>query len=76
MVRAKNGGILKYKRQYGLNEFVKKGTILATIENLLGEEIESLEMPYDGIILGQAMTITRRPGEIVALVGYPPEEMK
>lgn len=73
MIRARNGGILRYNKQYRLNDSVKKGEVLATIENLLGEEIEHLKVPHDGIILTLARDITRRPSELVALIGYPPE---
>jgi predicted deacylase len=76
MIRAQNGGILRYNKQIRLNASVKKGTVLATIESLLGEEIERVRMPYDGIILIQTRDTMRRPSEIVAMAGYPPETIK
>jgi predicted deacylase len=67
------GGI--FSSRVHLRQEVKKGEILASIRNLLDEEIEVIRAPYDGIIIGQR-TVTRiYPGDWTLWVGRIIEEV-
>jgi len=72
MLRARNGGILHYDNKYDLNAIVDKGTVLATVENLVGEQVDTITMPYDGVVIARANTISRKPNDLVAMVGTRP----
>jgi predicted deacylase len=37
---------------YRLKARIAKGTVLMRIVNLLGEEVERIEAPYDGMLIG------------------------
>jgi len=73
VVRSFNGGILRYNKEYKLNTSVKEGTVVCTVEDLFGEQIEQVKMPFDGIIISQARRPTTRPSESVFLAGRTPE---
>ena len=72
MLRTKHGGLLKYDQSHRPGDVVKQGTVLARIENLLGDEMEKIVMPFDGMILDHVCSTSRRPSELVAIVGPPP----
>ena len=48
--------ITKMVKLRDINFFVKKGEILATIEDFLGNKLEEVPAPHDGIVLSIPQT--------------------
>jgi predicted deacylase len=69
-VRADNGGFLQFHVAPG--ERVRKGQPLATNTSLLGRELNLLEAPFDGIVIGMTTLPAVSPGEPVCLLGKLP----
>ncbi|MGE3182034.1 MAG: succinylglutamate desuccinylase/aspartoacylase family protein [Phycisphaerae bacterium] len=62
-VRAENGGFLLYHISPG--DIVEAGQPIATNTNLLGDELNTLEAPVDGIVLGMTTYPSVTPGDAV-----------
>jgi len=70
-IRAENGGFLQFHVQPG--EIVDKDQPLATNTNLLGERINTLSSPFEGIVIGMTSLPSVSPGEPVCHLGQLPE---
>lgn len=70
-VRAENGGFLQFHVQPG--EIVVKDQPLATNTTLLGDKRNTLNAPFDGVIIGMTSLPAISPGEPVCHLGKLPE---
>lgn len=73
-IRAERGGFLQFHVTPG--EIVAQGQAVATNTNLLGEEKNCLNSPFDGIIVGMTTLPSVTPGEPVFNIGKLPETMR
>jgi len=65
-VRATRGGYLQPR--VGLDEKVTKGSLIARITNLFGEELEAIRSPMDGIVVGVRTLPAVNTGDRVILI--------
>jgi len=65
-VRATQGGYLQ--PQVGIDEKVTKGSLIAKITNLFGEEVEAICSPMDGIVVGIRTLPAVNTGDRVILI--------
>jgi len=70
-IRAENGGFLQFHVQPG--EIVGREQPLATNTNLLGERINTLLSPVEGVVIGMTSLPSVSPGEPVCHLGQLPE---
>lgn len=70
-IRAENGGFLQFHVQPG--EIVDNEQPLATNTNLLGERINTLLSPFEGVVIGMTSLPSVSPGEPVCHIGQLPE---
>lgn len=63
----KEGGFNKPQKRPG--ELVKKGECLAIISNLFGEEIDRLEAPFDGVVVGYWAYSVCQPRSWICMLG-------
>ena len=68
-VRAGNGGFLKFHVAPG--ETVQKDQPLATNTGLLGEELETIISPHNGIVLGMTTMPAVSPGDPILHIALP-----
>lgn len=73
-VRAKVGGILRFHVAPG--QMVREGQEIASNSSLLGEQLNVLHAPIDGIVLGMTTLPAVKPGEPVCHIGRPSLSMK
>lgn len=66
-IHCKNGGILVLTTDIGRR--VKKGYVAARILNYFGEEVESIRIPFDGIICGLHTYPLAKPGDWIVFIG-------
>lgn len=72
-VRADNGGFLQFHVQPG--EIVDRDQPLATNTTLLGERLNTLLAPFDGIVIGMTSLPSTSPGEPVCHIGELPHNL-
>lgn len=70
-VRCRYGGIIIPEKRCNLNEEVKKGDKLLTIVNLFGEELERVNAPQEGMILGVPASPIAYPGNNILTIAKP-----
>ncbi len=68
-LRGENGGFLKFHVSAG--DTVEKEQPVATNTGLLGEEIEVLTSPYNGIVLGMTTMPAVSPGDPIVHIARP-----
>ena len=73
-IRAERGGFLQFHVTPG--EIISEGQPIATNTNLLGEEKNCLNSPFDGVIIGMTTLPSVTPGEPVVNIGKLPEAMR
>lgn len=73
-IRAEHGGFLDFHIQPG--DVVEKGQPLATNTNLLGEEVNTLHAPFNGVVMGMTCLPSISPGEPVCNLGQLPPRSK
>jgi len=66
-IRANCGGIFRCRVRR--RQEVREGEVLATIHDLLGNTLETIVAPYDGIMIGYRTTSRIRPGDWSLWVG-------
>jgi predicted deacylase len=52
---------------------VEKGDLLCRVFDFLGEEIDRVYAPHDGVILMEPSAVSVGPESGICLLGYPPE---
>ncbi len=67
MIGSRTGGFLFHKVRLG--DPVKKGDPLGTIVNLLGQEVETVQAPFDGYVVEVSSLPKVSPGDWVYMVG-------
>ena len=73
-IRAERGGFLQFHVSPG--EIVTSGQPIATNTNLLGEEKNCLNAPFNGVIIGMTTLPAVTPGEPVCNIGKLPKSMR
>ncbi len=68
-VRAAHGGFLEF--HVGPGDIVEKDEAIATNTNLVGEKLNTILAPRDGIILGMTTIPSVAPGDPVCHLAYP-----
>jgi len=71
-----NGGLLIPEPAWEMRKEVQEGTCIAKILNIVGDEIERLIAPCDGIIMGGKRTLCVQPGESILRFGKIIEVVK
>jgi hypothetical protein len=71
-MHSRSGGIFRSELQ--LRQKVSRGEVLATIHDLLDREVEVIQSPYDGVIIGFRTVPRIRPGDWTVWVGRIIEE--
>jgi predicted deacylase len=72
-VRGKGAGIIYPEPCLTINNEVKEGELLCRIVDFLGNEIDQVKAPHDGIILMEPNHVSVGPESSICLIGYPPE---
>ena len=68
LLRNNTGGFCIGEPTIKMGDHVKKGTNLATIVNAFGEEVERVDAPFDGILMGVRTYSTIFAGEYAAIL--------
>jgi hypothetical protein len=68
-VSCEKGGLLIPEDGWEIMKKLEKGAKIASILNLLGEKIETLNAPADGLMLGGKRTLVVQPGESILRFG-------
>ena len=63
----RSGGILSILPE--INTWVKEGEVVARIENIFGDEIESYVAPADGIVIGRSVNPVCSTGDRILHLG-------
>jgi predicted deacylase len=66
-IKSHTGGI--FQSDLSLRQEVKKDDVLATVRNLLDQELEVIRAPHDGIIIGYRTVPRIHPGDWAVWVG-------
>lgn len=72
-VRGRSAGIIYPEPCLKVENMVKKGELLCRIVNFLGEEIDKVYAPHDGIVLMEPNSVSVGPESSICLLGYPPQ---
>jgi len=67
--RLKYGGIMDPQTKCRIGESVEKGDVLIRVINLFGDEVEVIEAPHEGIVLGVPVCPNAYPGDMAVVVG-------
>ncbi len=73
-IRSNNGGILRFSVHPG--DLVKKDDVIAECENLFFQKAETINAPFDGIVLGMTTLPAVKPGEPICHIGIPSVSME
>ena len=72
-VRGRGAGIIYPEPCLRINNVVKKGELLCRIVDFLGDEIEQVRAPHDGIVIMEPSHVSVGPESGICIIGYPPE---
>ena len=71
-VRGRGAGIIYPEDCLKANTLVKKGDLLCTIVDFLGNEMDRVYAPHDGIVLMEPHHVSVSPEGGICLIGHPP----
>ena len=71
-IRGRGAGIIYPESCLKVNTLVRKGDLLCTIVDFLGNELDKVYAPHDGIILMEPHHVSVSPEGGICLLGYPP----
>ena len=75
-VRARGAGIIRPEPRLKINNIVKKGELLCTLVDFLGDEMDRVYAPHDGIVLMEPHHVSVTPEGGICLLGYLPRYAK
>lgn len=75
-VRGSGAGVIYPESCLKINTLVKKGDLLCTIVDFLGNELDKVYTPHDGIVLMEPHHVSVSPESGICLIGYPPYHEK
>ena len=75
-VRGRGAGIIYPESCLKINTLVKKGDLLCTLVDFLGNEMDKIYAPHDGIVLMEPHHVSVSPEGGICLLGYPPRYEK
>jgi predicted deacylase len=72
-VRGKGAGIIHPEPCLKAEAKVKRGYLLCRVLDFLGEEIDRVHAPHDGIILMEPNAVSVGPESSICLLAHPPK---
>lgn len=72
-VRGKGAGIIHPEPCLKAEAKVKRGDLLCRVLDFLGEEIDRVHAPHDGIILMEPNAVSVGPESSICLIAHPPK---